>query len=423
MRKIASFLFVLISLSIVAQKINIKNFRLKNGVNKNVKIYVPKGYEKDTIHKYPVTIVLNDNYLFDIAVGNAQLFAQEDLAPKQIIVGIPTNTGINQDVSVVKESLGLTKNSTIFYNFIKDDLIKYLKASYKTSPFSTIIADRQSANFAFYFIDELTPVFNSYVLLNPQLKQAYGKMIHSYGLEKLKNIDNTFFLYLSNTGFQGEESTQVFNEMKTGLESYEFKNFDLKFDYYKNSLNPVSSIGEAVSKAFSQIFNLYESISKKEYNEKIKDLDPLSAIEYLEKKYIDIDYLYGTNLNVRLRDFYAIESIVADQQNGDYLRVLGDFALIKHPESPLGDYYMGRFYELGKDYKMADSYYKTGYGKINPSDPMGDAFYQNIKRVKDLMDQQPKSKAEPVKEEFIEEKPAQEENNQKEPTEEENNEE
>ncbi len=50
------------------------------------------------------------------------------------------------------------------------------------------------------------------------------------------------------------------------------------------------------------------------------------------------------------------------------------------PTSPLGDYYMGRYYEAGKIYKRALKHYKIGYGKMDPTNPNADAYYENILR-------------------------------------------
>jgi hypothetical protein len=47
----------------------------------------------------------------------------------------------------------------------------------------------------------------------------------------------------------------------------------------------------------------------------------------------------------------------------------------------LGDYYIGKFYETGKNYKKALKHYKIGYGKMDPSNPDSDAFYENILRI------------------------------------------
>lgn len=411
MKKIIIFLFILVSTVSFSQKTIEKKFDLSNGTSKNVKIYIPKDYETDTIHKYPIAIVLNDEYLFNLYKGNAQLFADADLAPRQIVVGIHTDQSTNKDVSVVKQNLGLTKSGNVFFNFIKKDLLTYIQANYKTSPFLTLVGEGRAANYITYFLGENKPIFNAYVCIAPKFTERTNRLIESYNLKRLENIDNTYFIYSSNSYNHDEKYKKDFIDLGTFLSSFDQKKLKVQFDSFKDSPNKLSSISESVPRAFSHIFKLYRNISKEEFNEKIKDLEPQDAVKYLEQRYIDLEYLYGTNLNVRLEDFYTIEGIVMDKMDGDYLRVLGDFALIKHPNLPLGDYYMGMFYELGKDYKRAEDYYKFGYGKMDPSDPNADAFYKNIDRVSKLAKSQPKEEPLPLEDE---EKEEEEEDNEEE---------
>jgi hypothetical protein len=126
---------------------------------------------------------------------------------------------------------------------------------------------------------------------------------------------------------------------------------------------------------------LYSAISKDEFDTKIKNLSPEDAIAYLENKYIEIEFLFGSNLGIREKDVFAIESIIIDKENGDYLRDFGKMILKLFPSSPLGDYYIGRYYEEGKMIKKALKHYKIGYGKMDPSDPNADKFYENILRL------------------------------------------
>ena len=127
--------------------------------------------------------------------------------------------------------------------------------------------------------------------------------------------------------------------------------------------------------------SIYSAISKEEYDKNIKDLTPSDAIYYLENKYLEIEFLFGTNIGIREKDIYAIEYIVIEKENGDKLRDFGKMILKLFPTSPLGEYYIGRYYESGKMIKKALKYYKIGYGKMDPSDPNADAFYENILRL------------------------------------------
>ena len=78
---------VLFSQTIQTKKINSEI--LQN--ERYLKIYVPPSYTSDTSKHYPLTIVFDAEYLFDMYVGNSILFASKDEAPEQIIVGINQN--------------------------------------------------------------------------------------------------------------------------------------------------------------------------------------------------------------------------------------------------------------------------------------------------------------------------------------------
>lgn len=382
----------------IEKQINSTEFNKK----RSFKIHLPKGYKNDTVKKFPLIIVLDNGYLFDLFVGNSTVFAQADLAPEQIIVGLDTDYSINQDVSTVTKNGDLTRNGRKFYNFIKKEIVPYLEANLKTSPFLTIAGQGKAGNFITHFLKEQKPIFNGYLAISPSFNINTPKLFSSYNLKRLDEIDNQFYLYLSNNNSSSKQEKEIGTLIQEGLSSLETERLHLKFDTFTDSQNLPTAISASIPYAFTHIFDLYGNISKKEYEEKIKDLAPLEAIKYLEDKYLDMEYLFGTNMNVRIEDIYAIESIVMDRQDGDYLRVLGDFTMIKHPNSPLGDYYVGMYHELGKDYEKADSYYKTGYGKMDPSDPNADAFYKNIERVARLALEQPKDEEIPFDDEPLE---------------------
>lgn len=401
------FLFVFIfspklfSQEVITQKINSKEF--KDG--RTVKIYLPKGYDINETTNYPLAIVLGDEYLFDLYVGNAKLFADADKAPRQIVVGIDMKTSYNKDVSTIPANNSLTSVGVHFFNFIKHELVPFMEGNFRTSPFMTITGEGKGANFITHFLKDEQPVFNAYICITPDFPQFAPNIIDSYSLARLGSVDNSYFIYLSNNKeFLEAKQGDRFNQIGAYLSSFDAENLHFTHDKFKDAPSYLSIIGETIPRAFTKMFALYSKITKKEFDAKIKDLAPLDAIKYVEQKYLDIQYLYGSNLNVRLDDIFAIEGIVIDKQDGDYLRVLGDFVMIKYPDSHMGDYYVGKYYELGKDYEKADFYYKAAYGKMDPSNPNADAFYENIKRVNDLMGKESKDNKSDIEEEKEEKK-------------------
>ena len=348
--------------------------------NRNISIYIPEGYEKDNLKNYPLTIVLDEEYLFDAYVGNAVLFAKKDKAPKQIVVAISMEDTKGADISFDINSGQLTSSAQSFYTFIRDEVLFYMESNYRTSPFITLVGQGYSANLITHFLKEDTAFINSFICINPSFSDFIGNELQSYDLLKFGREDNTFYFYTNNsTSFSADKQIQI-DQIQKGLSTIGVTNFHIINDVI-NTSSSVSAMSEAIPRALTKVFEVYSGITKEEFDRNIKDLAPLDAISYLENKYLEIEFFFFTSLGIRKNDIYAIENIIIEKENGDRLRDFGKMILKLYPTSPLGDYYIGKYYETGKMIKKALKQYKIGYGKMDPSDPNADAFYENILRL------------------------------------------
>ena len=382
MRTLTSLLiFFSISLTFGQKTISKKyNSEVLNDT-RNLTIYLPKSYDKDSISNFPLAIVLDGHKLFDLYVGASNYYAELDQAPEQIIVGIDMKESRNKDAGYDMINGNLDNNSENFYRFIRDEMIPYIEASYKTSPFLTIVGESLTANYITHFLKEEYSIFNAYICLNPTLSNTIKNQIESYTLEELSSEDNTFYFYLSSNPFSNDKKKEKIKNFGEFIKSYEIDNFNVVFDELKSSPSSSSAIGEGIFRAFAKVFEIYSGITKTEYNEKVKNLSPPEAISYLEIKYLDIEFLFGTNLGIRKADVFAIEDIILDKEGGDYLDDFGKMILKLFPTSEMGHYYLGKYYESGKDFKRALQQFRLGYGKMNPRDPNADLFYQNVERL------------------------------------------
>ncbi|KOY53032.1 alpha/beta hydrolase-fold protein [Polaribacter dokdonensis] len=347
---------------------------------RNVKIYIPENYELDSIKNYPLTVVFDEEYLFDTYVGNAKLFAKKDKAPEQIIVGISMNETRSKDISFDRNSGRLSTSAKYFYEFVRDEVIFYMESNYRTSPFISIVGQGYSANLVTHYLKENTAFINAFICINPSFSDFIGQELQLYNLPKYLKEDNTFYFYTNNSSSFSSEKQIKIDQVQKGLSGLEIKNFNVVNDVIETP-SAVSAIGEAIPRAMTKVFEVYSAISNEEYEKNIKELSPEDAIYYLENKYLEIEFLFGTNLGIREKDIYAIENIVIEKENGDKLRDFGKMILKLFPSSPLGEYYIGRYYETGKMFKKALKYYKIGYGKMDPADPNSDAYYENILRL------------------------------------------
>jgi predicted alpha/beta superfamily hydrolase len=376
-----SLLFILFYFCGFSQKTIQKNLEsIFLNSNRNISIYIPEGYEKDNLKNYPLTIVLDEEYLFDAYVGNAVLFAKKDKAPKQIVVAISMEETKGADISFDINSGQLTSSAQSFYTFIRDEVLFYMESNYRTSPFITLVGQGYSANLITHFLKEDTAFINSFICINPSFSDFIGTELQSYDLLKFGKEDNTFYFYTNNsTSFSADKQIQI-DQIQKGLSTLEVTNFHIINDVI-NTSSSVSAMSEAIPRALTKVFEVYSGITKEEFDRNIKDLAPLDAISYLENKYLEIEFLFGSSLGIRKNDIYAIENIIIEKENGDRLRDFGKMILKLYPTSPLGDYYIGKYYETGKMIKKALKQYKIGYGKMDPADPNADAFYENILRL------------------------------------------
>ena len=380
MKKFAFVLYIFLSIPIFSQQIinhTIDSYELEE--KRDVRIYIPPSYEEDSEKLYPVTVVFDAEYLFDLYVGNAILFAKKDKAPEQIIIGINQNYDDMRykDCAYDKNSSYPSGWSEAFYRFIRSEVLAYLEENYRVSPFRTVVGNTLTANFTNYFFIEDSPGFNAFININPN----YAPDMSSLLVSNAQNVSkNSYYYYLSGGDFISEKRAKKIDAVNTQLTTINNEKFNYKYDDISEA-NSVSSIGQAIPRALAFIFDIYSSISKEEFNTKIKDLSPPDAIAYLENKYVDIEYLFGTNLGIRDRDIYALESIIIDKEDGDYLRDFGEMISNLNPDSPLGDYYIGLSFEMKEKYKRALEAYKDGYMKITGDTNAADKFYQNVERV------------------------------------------
>lgn len=379
MRKLVLLFFFISFIGQAQDHIIYKKF---NSFNLNqeriLKIYIPESFQENEKNTYPIAILLDGEFLFDVYVANSKLFASRDKAPEQIVVAIYQNQNEERYADCdYSEDTGLPNaESSRFYGFIRDELLPYLDDNYPTSLFKTIVGSTLTGNFINYFFLEESPVFNAYININP----SYAPELHQKLELKSQSLITQYFYYLSGGDYNTEKRTNSINSTNSLLKLSENPNFKYKYDDFSNA-SKTASIGQSIASSIGFTFKQFAAISQQEFDDEIANMEPGDAIEFLERKYVEIEYLYGSNVKIRESDIYKIEPIIIDKMNGDYLEEFGKMIMRLYPDTPLGDYYIGLYYETGYEYKKALKHYKNGYAKIGSDNRNSDGYYANIERV------------------------------------------
>lgn len=357
MRKpiICLFLFICGALGANAQVVykNLQSSKLGN--NRELKIQLPRSYNYDKNKNYPLFIVLDGDYLFEVVAGNVDYYTYWEDMPEAIVVGI-NQLGYRDEDTMYSEQNSLpVETGAAFFEFIGSEVIPYIETTYRTGKFKLAIGHGETANFINYYLLKDKPIFQGYIAISPQLAP---KMIN-YIPERLSEIQSKIFYYLATTNNDSESITKMAEALNTDISAINNTNILFKYNSFKDASH-YSLPAHVLPTALESIFHVYQPISKKEYQEIILKLDT-SPVLYLQEKYQTIKDLFGIEKQILINDFKAIEAAIEKTRKFEYYEELGKMAQKQYPKTLLGSYYVARFYEETGEPKKAMKTYQSAY--------------------------------------------------------------
>lgn len=353
MKRILSVLAFFIYLGTNAQVTQeiFESFKLQE--RRDVKYYIPEDYSVNK--KYPLIIVLDAEYLFDNVVATAKFYSTFQRMPQSIIVGINQNkNGIRLDDCAFDENTGLPGDKAKqFFEFIGMELIPYLDTKYKTAPFKMIVGYDISANFSNYFLFKEESLFNSYVNISPTLAPEMETRVPA----RLSAMQKTIFYHLITDGEQSKKDSQT-PILNTAIKALNNENIHYFFDKYPDA-DHLSVATYGIGKAFDNVFKMFKPISPEEYKAQILTSEE-PVYDYLSKKYEMIEKLFGFSKTVDLNDIMAIYAASRKKADFESLKPLSDLCKKEFPETMLGFYFEGEYYEqLGEPKKALRTFEKA----------------------------------------------------------------
>lgn len=356
MKPIICILFLLCSFNFTqAQTIYETIESSKLGESRELKIQLPRGYNDNEDKKYPIFIVFDGDYLFEVVAGNADYYSYWEDMPEAIVVGI-NQLDKRYDDCLYSEQNGLPiETGTSFFEFIGMELIPYIERTFRTVNFRIAVGHGKSANFINYYLLKQEPLFQGYVVLSPEL----APKMTDYIQERLSKLQSKIFYYLATTSNDIPALKTNIEALNTSIKTIDNKNALYNYDIFEGPSH-YSLPAHALPKAMESIFYVFQPISKKEYKESILKLDT-SPVAYLEEKYQLIFNLFGIEKQILINDFKAIQAAIEKNEAFEYFEDLGKLARKEYPDTLLGNYYLARFYEETGESKKAMRTYQSGY--------------------------------------------------------------
>lgn len=356
MKKSVIFILLLCTSFSINAQVKYETFQSsKLGEERQIKIQLPRGYNSNDDKTYPIFIVLDGDYMFEAVAGNVDYFSYWEDMPEAIVVGV-NQYGKRFDDTLYSEQNSLPiETGATFFEFIGMELMPYLEKNFRVGNFKIAVGHGETANFINYYLLKPNPLFRAYIVVSPQL----APNMLDYIPDVLSKTPSKTFYYLANTKNNSESILQMTQALNTDISALENENLVYRFDSFDNPSH-YSVPTHAIPSAIEGIFKVFQPISKKEYKEVILELED-SPVLYLQKKYQTIKDLFGIEKTILINDFKAIAAAIEKNELYEYYEELGKMARKAYPETLLGGYYLGRFYEEGGEPKKAMRTYQSAY--------------------------------------------------------------
>ena len=345
-----------------------------------IEIQLPRSYETEVDKNYPLMIVLDGDYMFNIVSGSVDYLSYWGDIPENLVVGINQKDTRFQDSSVFDNITHTPISSTAsFYDFIVNELIPYFSKNYRVSNFKVIVGQERTANFANFFLLKNDPQIRGVISISPKISENMNRYLN----ENLSKSNSKIVYTLSSSKRDFESIFKNVSELTASLDSVENKNLrfeSLIFDKENHYILPSVSVPKSIRSTYS----MYSDIDKIEYDSIISKLET-SPIDYLKNKYQLIKEFYDLDKTISMNDFMAIEEFIEENEFFNLYDELSELAKQEYPGTILPSYYKGRFIEETGDPKKAMYIYRSAY---------------NMKEVKGLTKEYLLELAERIKEDF-----------------------
>ena len=345
-----------------------------------IEIQLPRSYEIEVDKNYPLMIVLDGDYMFNIVSGSVDYLSYWGDIPENLVVGINQKDTRFQDSSVFDNITFTPISSTAsFYDFIVNELIPYFSKNYRVSNFKVIVGQERTANFANFFLLKNDPQVRGVISISPKISENMNRYLN----ENLSKSNSKIVYTLSSSKRDFESIFKNVSELTASLDSIENKNLrfeSLIFDKENHYILPSVSVPKSIRSTYS----MYSDIDKIEYDSIISKLET-SPIDYLKNKYQLIKEFYDLDKTISMNDFMAIEEFIEENEFFNLYDELSELAKQEYPGTILPSYYKGRFIEETGDPKKAMYIYRSAY---------------NMKEVKGLTKEYLLELAERIKEDF-----------------------
>lgn len=327
------------------------------GTLRKVKIQLPRNYNVNKDKKYPIILVLDGDYLFEPVAGNVDYSSYWQDMPESIVVGVIQGDTRYTDCSYDNINYFPNESGSKFFEFLGLELIPYLDSKFRTAKFIVGVGHDFTANFLNYYLFKSPPLMNGYIILSPD----FAPKMENRLVERIPTVEEKIFYYMATGTDDLERIHKNTENLNSRLKNLKSNSFNYNYDNFEGA-GHYSLVGVGIPTALNKIFSMFRPISKQEYsNVLLKTETPIS--QYLFDRYKMIEELFGIKNNIRINDFMATATAAEKRKQWESLLEIAKLANKQYPNTVLGDYFLGRYYEETGNTRKAMRMYQDGFQK------------------------------------------------------------
>ncbi|WP_438712528.1 alpha/beta hydrolase [Aquimarina muelleri] len=239
----------------IGKSITIKSKILEE--TRNLNIYLPMGYSKDSIKTYPVIYLLdgskNEDFIHISGIVQFGSFSWINIIPESIVVGI-ANVDRKKDFTYTstntldQKDFPTSGKSENFVKFLQKELQPFIETTFRTGNSNTIIGQSLGGLLATEILFKTPDLFDNYIIVSPSLWWDNENLLN-YPPTKYSSKKS---IYIA-VGKEGEVMERTAKKLYAKLKNEKTENTKLFFEFLEDKTHG-DALHQAVYNAFEKMF-------------------------------------------------------------------------------------------------------------------------------------------------------------------------
>lgn len=239
----------------IGKTIKIKSQLLNE--TRDLNIYLPLNYLRDSLKTYPVIYLLDgskdEDFIHISGIVQFGSFSWINMIPESIVVGIG-NVDRKRDFTYPSQNkldqkeFPTSGKSDKFISFLEKELQPFINSEFRTTGLKTIIGQSLGGLLATEILFKKPELFDNYIIVSPSLWWDDERLLD----ENLKTYNSKKSIYIAG-GKEGEVMERIAKELYDKLKKDKNENTNLYYEFLEDKTHG-DALHIAVYDAFEKIF-------------------------------------------------------------------------------------------------------------------------------------------------------------------------